>query len=89
MFGRRKDVEHTALLDHVAEMLEHTSEHKRVPVRDGAGSTEVPLPFRTVLMDAWYATMPLWKQIERSGSLALHVGGDFPGLELELWAIRQ
>ena len=31
----------------------------------------------------------LWKQIERNGSLALHVGGDFPGLELELWAIRQ
>ncbi len=31
----------------------------------------------------------LWKQFERSGSLALHVAGDFPGLELELWAIRQ
>ena len=31
----------------------------------------------------------LWRQIERSGSLALHVGGDFPGLELELWAVRQ
>jgi type VI secretion system protein ImpJ len=31
----------------------------------------------------------LWKQLERSGSLALHVGGDFPGLELELWAVRQ
>ena len=31
----------------------------------------------------------LWKQIERSGSLALHVAGDFPGLELELWAIRR
>jgi type VI secretion system protein ImpJ len=31
----------------------------------------------------------LWKQLERTGSLALHVGGDFPGLELELWAIRQ
>ncbi|NML18271.1 type VI secretion system baseplate subunit TssK [Azohydromonas caseinilytica] len=30
----------------------------------------------------------LWKHIERSGSLALHVAGDFPGLELELWAIR-
>ncbi|MGC3987193.1 MAG: type VI secretion system baseplate subunit TssK [Pseudorhodoferax sp.] len=30
----------------------------------------------------------LWKQLERSGSLALHVAGDFPGLELELWAIR-
>ncbi len=31
----------------------------------------------------------LWKQIERSGNLALHVAGEFPGLELELWAIRQ
>lgn len=31
----------------------------------------------------------LWKQLETSGSLALHVAGDFPALELELWAIRQ
>jgi type VI secretion system protein ImpJ len=31
----------------------------------------------------------LWKQIERSGNLVLHVAGDFPALELELWAIRQ
>jgi type VI secretion system protein ImpJ len=31
----------------------------------------------------------LWRQIERGGSLALHVAGDFPGLELELWAIRR
>ena len=31
----------------------------------------------------------LWKQLERNGSLALHVAGDFPGLELALWAIRQ
>ena len=31
----------------------------------------------------------LWKQLERSGSLALHVAGDFPGLDIELWAIRQ
>ena len=30
----------------------------------------------------------LWKQFERSGNLALHVAGDFPGLELQLWAIR-
>lgn len=30
----------------------------------------------------------LWKQLERSGSMALHVAGEFPGLELELWAIR-
>jgi type VI secretion system protein ImpJ len=31
----------------------------------------------------------LWKQIERNGSMVLHVAGDFPGLELELWALRQ
>jgi type VI secretion system protein ImpJ len=31
----------------------------------------------------------LWKQIERTGNLALHVAGEFPALELELWAIRQ
>ena len=30
----------------------------------------------------------LWKQLARTGSMALHVAGDFPGLELELWAIR-
>jgi type VI secretion system protein ImpJ len=30
----------------------------------------------------------LWKQLVTSGGLALHVAGDFPGLELELWAIR-
>jgi len=30
----------------------------------------------------------LWKHLERSGTLALHVSGDFPALELELWAIR-
>lgn len=30
----------------------------------------------------------LWKQFERTGNLALHVSGDFPGLQLELWAIR-
>lgn len=30
----------------------------------------------------------LWRQFEKSGSLAMHIAGDFPGLELELWAIR-
>jgi type VI secretion system protein ImpJ len=31
----------------------------------------------------------LWKQFERSGNLAIHVAGEFPGLEMQLWAIRQ
>ena len=52
-------------LTHVAEMLDHTFAHKRVAVAGG----QVLLPFRTVLMDAWYAAMPIWKQIERMGKL--------------------
>ncbi len=34
-------------------------------------------------------TSDLWKQIEQNGNMAMHVSGDFPGLELELWAIRK
>ncbi len=30
----------------------------------------------------------LWQQLERSGGLAMHIAGEFPGLELEFWAIR-
>lgn len=30
----------------------------------------------------------LWKQLDGSGGMALHVAGDFPELTLELWAIR-
>ena len=30
-----------------------------------------------------------WKQLETSGGLALHVAGDFPGLSMEFWAIRE
>lgn len=29
-----------------------------------------------------------WKDLHQSGGFALHVGGDYPGLELEFWAIR-
>ncbi|CAD5369290.1 Type VI secretion protein [Rubrivivax sp. A210] len=30
----------------------------------------------------------LWKQLESSGGLAMHVAGDFPGLAIEFWAVR-
>ena len=30
-----------------------------------------------------------WKELQQSGGIAVHVGGDFPGLEFEFWAIRQ
>ncbi|MDH5446475.1 MAG: type VI secretion system baseplate subunit TssK [Gammaproteobacteria bacterium] len=29
-----------------------------------------------------------WKELKSSGGFALHVGGDFPGLEFEFWTIR-
>lgn len=30
----------------------------------------------------------LWKEMERSGAFALHLAGEFPGLNMEFWAIR-
>jgi type VI secretion system protein ImpJ len=30
----------------------------------------------------------LWRLTEQSGALAVHIAGEFPGLELELWAVR-
>jgi type VI secretion system protein ImpJ len=29
-----------------------------------------------------------WKQLETSAAIAMHIAGEFPGLELEFWAIR-
>ena len=30
----------------------------------------------------------MWKKMSTSAGLGLHPGGNYPGLELELWAIR-
>jgi len=30
-----------------------------------------------------------WNELKHSGGFALHIGGDFPGLEIEFWAVRQ
>jgi len=30
----------------------------------------------------------LWRQFEQSGRMAMHIAGDFPGLEIAFWAIR-
>lgn len=32
---------------------------------------------------------PYWKEMKQSGGFALHIGGEFPGLEIEFWAIRE
>jgi type VI secretion system protein ImpJ len=31
---------------------------------------------------------PHWADLETSGGIAIHIGGNFPGLQLEFWAIR-
>jgi type VI secretion system protein ImpJ len=33
-------------------------------------------------------TAELWRQLRASGGIAIHVAGEFPGLQMELWAIR-
>ncbi|WGS86506.1 type VI secretion system baseplate subunit TssK [Methylomonas sp. UP202] len=32
---------------------------------------------------------PYWKKMADSGGFAFHIGGNFPGLELEFWAIKK
>ena len=31
----------------------------------------------------------LWKELQASGVIAMHFSGDYPGLDLEFWAIRE
>lgn len=31
---------------------------------------------------------PFWRELQSSGGLAIHVAGDYPNLQLELWAIK-
>jgi type VI secretion system protein ImpJ len=33
-------------------------------------------------------SVPLWRELQTSGGIAIHVAGDFPGLDMELWAIK-
>ena len=32
---------------------------------------------------------PLWKGLDQSGGIAFHIGGDFPGIECQFWAIKR
>ncbi len=61
------------------------------------GVTVRPLPVapRQIPYHAGYSYFELetrgnemWRQLEASGGLAMHIAGDFPELELEFWAIR-
>jgi type VI secretion system protein ImpJ len=61
-----------------------------------AGVPVQPLPVapRQIPFRAGFAyfeldrTNELWQQVQGSGGMAVHAGTEFPGLELECWAIR-
>jgi type VI secretion system protein ImpJ len=61
----------------------------------GIGLRSLPVAPRQLPFHAGYFYFELdrgselWKPIEQNGSVAMHISGDFPGLELELWAIRK
>ncbi len=61
----------------------------------GIALKPLPVAPRQIPYHSGYAYFQLdpqsdfWNELKQSGGFAIHVGGDFPGLELEFWAIRQ
>ena len=49
---------------------------------------QIPFHTGTCYFELETRNSDLWKQLELSGGVAMHVAGDFPGLELAFWAIR-
>ena len=60
----------------------------------GVGLHALPVVPRQIPFHAGYnyfeldTGSDLWKQLHASGGLAMHIAGEFPGIELEFWAIR-
>lgn len=61
----------------------------------GIGLRPLPVAPRQIPYDAEAvyfeldASNPYWGKMTTSGGIAVHVSGDFPGLRMELWAIRR
>jgi type VI secretion system protein ImpJ len=49
---------------------------------------EIPFHAGTIYFELDRAN-PLWNDLKTSGGFAFHIGGDFPGLAMEFWAIRK
>ena len=60
----------------------------------GIAISAVPVAPRKIPYHSGYVyfeldrSSPLWGQLANSGGIAFHVGGEFPGLKMEFWAIR-
>jgi type VI secretion system protein ImpJ len=61
----------------------------------GLGFRLLPAPPRQLPFQAGFVyfslddTDPTWPQLKESRSIALYIAGDVPGLDVQLWAIRQ
>lgn len=49
---------------------------------------QIPFHTGTCYFELETKNSDLWRQLEQSGGVAMHIAGDFPGLELAFWAIR-
>ena len=60
----------------------------------GIGLRAMPVAPRQIPFHAGFSYFELdrggelWKELEQTGNLAMYIAGEFPGLELEFWAIR-
>jgi type VI secretion system protein ImpJ len=61
----------------------------------GIGITALPVAPRQIPFNAGFVYYelqrqgPLWDQLIQHGGLAMHVSGEFPGLRIELWGVRE
>lgn len=60
----------------------------------GIGLAPMPVAPRQIPYHAGFAYFeldrqaPMWRELKTAGGIALHFGNDYPGLDLQLWAIR-
>ena len=60
----------------------------------GMALQTLPVPPRQIPFNAGYIYFdllrsgPLWEYVARNGGLAMHIAGEFPGLLVELWGVR-
>jgi type VI secretion system protein ImpJ len=61
----------------------------------GIGVKPLPVAPRQIPFRSGYSYFELdkhstyWRELQNSGGFALHLAGDFPGIQMEFWAIRQ
>lgn len=94
----RADVAENIIRSHLpAQMKIGPVEHIRQLVNVGMPGIPIkalPVAPRQIPFHSGYTyfelerNTPLWKELHSTGGFAMHVGGDFPGIELEFWAIR-